>query len=121
MPPAELGLAQRWREEAALLRRRAASPQAEVLESCAAELEAWARERELQALTLEQAAAESGYTYSAIEKMVRRGELQNVGQKGRPRVRRGELPCKGQRQPRFRPQPELANLVRGGMLALDTG
>ena len=82
MPPTELGLAQRWRDEAALLRRRAASPQAEVLESCAAELEAWARERELQALTLDQAAAESGYTYSAIEKMVRRGEPSRMWEGG---------------------------------------
>jgi hypothetical protein len=91
-PPAELGLAQRWRQEAALLRRRAASPQAEVLESCAADLEACVQERELEVLTLSQAAGESGFTYSALEKMVRRGAIANAGRRGAPRVRRRDLP-----------------------------
>ena len=92
MPPAELGLAQRWREEALLLRRRAATLQAEVLESCAAELEACSKERDIEALTLSQAADESGFTYSALEKMVRRGAIANVGRRGAPRVRRRDLP-----------------------------
>jgi hypothetical protein len=112
MSAAELGLAQRWRDEAALLRRRAASPQAEVLESCAAELEAWARERELQALTLEQAAAESGYTYSAIEKMVRRGAIANVGRRGAPRIHRRDLPRRGTTRGREL-APDLAARVLG--------
>jgi hypothetical protein len=108
----ELHLARRWREEASLLRRRAASIQADVLESCAAELAAWAQERELQPLTLEQAAAESGYTYSAIEKMVRRGAIGNVGKKGAPRIRRGDLPRRaaGRARP---PAPEISALALG--------
>jgi hypothetical protein len=92
--PAEHRLAQRWREEAAVLRRRAASPQADVLESCAAELEAWAQERELETLTLDRAAEETGFSYSALEKMVRAGKVANVGRKGAPRIRRGDLPRK---------------------------
>jgi hypothetical protein len=102
-PATELCLAQRWREEAALLRRRAATLQAEVLESCAADLEAWARERELEALTLDRAAEETGFSYSALEKMVRAGKVANVGRKGAPRVRRGDLP----RRP-VAPRPDFA-------------
>jgi hypothetical protein len=98
-PPAELGLAQRWRDEAALLRRRAAPAQADVLESCAAELEAWVRERELEVLTLDRASEETGFSYSALEKMVRAGKVANVGRKGRPRVRRGDLPRKPTQRP----------------------
>jgi hypothetical protein len=102
----------RWRADAEILRRRGAAQQADALESCAAELEQFERERALQALTLEQAAQESGYTYSALEKMVRRGEIENLGEKGRPRLRRGDLP----RKPRLPSHhlvgaPELAGQV----------
>jgi hypothetical protein len=86
-----------WRREAIVLRRRGAAGQADALESCAAELVAWQHERAFESLTLEQAEQESGYSYSALEKMVRRGELENVGEKGRPRVRRGDLPRKAVR------------------------
>jgi len=98
-----------WRHEAAVLRRRGAAGQAEALESCAAELEAWESQRALEALTLEEAERESGYSYSAIEKMVRRGEIENVGEKGRPRVRRGDLPRKARRE-----LPDLAGPVLDG-------
>jgi hypothetical protein len=97
--PAELALAQRWREEATLLRRRAAEVQAEVMESCAADLETWARERDLEGLTLDEAVAESGYSYSSLQKRVQAGELQNIGRKGAPRVRRGDLPHKAAPKP----------------------
>jgi hypothetical protein len=87
-------LASRWLEDAAVLRRRGAEQHAAVLESCAADLDAWARERDLEALTLEQAERESGYSYSALQKMVAAGRLQNAGEPHRPRVRRGDLPKK---------------------------
>ena len=102
-------LPERWRQEAGVLRRRGAANQADALESCADELEAWERERALEALTLEDAERESGYSYSALEKMVRRGELENVGEKGRPRVRRGDLPRKVRRE-----APDLAGPVLEG-------
>jgi hypothetical protein len=87
----------RWRAEATILRSRSAGVQAEVLESCAAELEAWQKEKDLEALTLEQAVTESGYSYSALQKKIAAGELKNVGTKGSPRVRRGDLPKKTKR------------------------
>ena len=70
----------------------------------------------MEALTLGQAAGESGYTYSALEKMLRRGELPNVGERGSPRVRRGDLPRKAARQ-HSGDQPDLAERVLAGRAA----
>jgi hypothetical protein len=69
-----------------------------VLEACAAQLESAAREHALEALTLDEARNESGYSYSALQKMVASGELENVGNKGSPRVRRGDLPRKARKE-----------------------
>src|SRR3989442_492804 len=110
-PGASCGvLAARWREEATVLRHRGAEAQAVALESCAAELEAYERERGLEQLTLEQAAAESGYSYSQLQKLVASGALANVGEPHKPRVRRGELPRKPGR-PQHDGEPDLASLV----------
>jgi hypothetical protein len=91
-------LPKRWIEDASLLRRYSAIAQAEVLEICATQLEAELREHELEALTLEEAVEESGYSYSALQKKVAAGELENVGKKGHPRIPRWQLPKKGGRR-----------------------
>jgi hypothetical protein len=83
------------REEADNLRQWGATAQADAAFHIIGRIEAWARERELEALTLEEAAKESGYTYSGLQKMMARGELTNAGTKHRPRLIRGELPKKG--------------------------
>ena len=80
-----------WRSEADVLDRRGAPNQAEVLRSCADELEAYERERNLELLTLDAAADATGYTRNALEKQIQRGDLRNYGKQGHPRVRRGEL------------------------------
>lgn len=107
-------LAAHWRAEGAVLRRRGAEQQAAVLESCAAELEQCAREQELEALTLEQAERESGYSYSALQKMVATGRLLNVGEPHRPRVRRGDLPKKAHTRPPgpFADKPDGPDLAK---------
>src|SRR5229473_7298582 len=84
----------RWRTEAEILHRRGADEQAAVLESCASELEQESRLFSLEALRLGQAEEESGFSYSALEKMVRSGRIPNAGSPGQPRVRRGDLPKK---------------------------
>lgn len=86
-----------WRKDAATFRKYGAVAVAEVIEAMCAQLEAHIRERELEALTIDEAAQESGYSYSAIQKMVSSGELENVGRKHAPRVRRGDLPRKGRK------------------------
>lgn len=94
----EAEMVARWRAEAARLRASyGAEGQATTLETCARELEEAHRAAGLEALTLQQASAESGLSYSALEKSVRAGRLPNAGQEGRPRVLRRDLPVKGRR------------------------
>lgn len=90
-------LPSRWRTLAEQQRKLGADSQAHTLEYCADELERIQREWELEALTLEQAAEESGYSYSAIQSKVASGEIQNLGVKHSPRVRRCDLPRKSSR------------------------
>ena len=45
-------------------------------------------------LTLEQAAQRSGYSRDHIGRLLRSGRLENVGSRGRPRVRASDLPLK---------------------------
>lgn len=87
----------KWRAEADAYKRDGVPGHAALLRRVAEELEAAWREHELEALTLEQAAEESGYSYSALQKKIASGELPNAGSKHRPRVRRRDLPKKGAR------------------------
>ena len=109
-------LTAQWRDEAESLRKRGAGAQAVLLESCAEELETVLRERDLEALTLQGASEESGYSYSALQKMVAEGKLPNIGDKNRPRVRRGDLPRKAGQLPRGPSdgEPDLAEKVLAG-------
>lgn len=109
-------LAACWRQDAEILRRRGAAAHAEVLESCAEELEARQREYQLEALSLCQAAEETGLSYSALQKMVANGRVANVGNKHRPRIRRGDLPRKAGRlaSERGDGEPDLAGQVLAG-------
>lgn len=87
-------LAREWREEAALLRRRGAPRQAHALESAADDLERRLPEWRLEPLTVEQAAAESGYSRSQLYNLLSEDKLPNAGEKGAPRIRRCDLPRK---------------------------
>ncbi len=87
-------LAAGWRQEAEILRRNEATAQAKVKEDCAEQLEIWEREYQLAALSLRDAVKESGVSYSALQKMLADGRVHNVGEKHRPRIRRGDLPTK---------------------------
>jgi hypothetical protein len=109
-------LPSRWRSEAIVLRRRGAALQADVLEGCAAELEAYEHERELQTLTLHKAAQATGFSYSALQSMVANGTIPNGGRKGAPRVRRGDLPRKPPKKgSSTRGDPDLADRVLASM------
>lgn len=55
-------------------------------------LEALARERREERLSLTEAAAASGYSVDHLRHMVAEGRIPNAGAKGTPRIRRGELP-----------------------------
>jgi hypothetical protein len=101
-----------WRELAARFARYG-QPGAELLGVCAAELEAAIAEGELEAISLREAAAESGLSYSALEKAIRGGRLPNAGRPGAPLIRRADLPRKMVRAQ----GPSLAEQVQRKRLA----
>lgn len=83
-------MAETWKEEADLLRRRGADGPADALESAAEELEELLREWSLERLTLEEAAQETGLAYDTVQRKVG-SEIPNAGKKGTPRVRRCDV------------------------------
>jgi len=90
-------LAQLWREEASVLRRRGASVQADVLEQVANELETRVEAWATQDLSVAEAAIESGYSEDHLRELVRKGRLPDtrpVGSEGRILIRRCDLPRK---------------------------
>ncbi len=80
-----------WRHEAELFARRGLKRESRFCESFAAELEAGIRAWLDEALPYEEAAGEVGIKYDALRKRVERGLYPNVGTRGTPRVRRGDL------------------------------
>ena len=86
-------LPEKWRKKADGLRRYAPEV-ANALEDCVAELEAAFAEWELEELTLQDAASESGYSYSQLQRLVADGQIPNAGKSGAPRVRRVDVPRK---------------------------
>ena len=58
------------------------------------------RANALVPVTLREASLISGYTVDHLQRLVASGQLENIGRKGRPRIRRGDLPAKpGHRLP----------------------
>lgn len=90
-----LALSESWRQRATELRTWAdAEGAARSLEACAAELEAAVTAARDQELTLAEASTESGYSERRLRELVSEGAIPNAGRKGRPRIRRGDLPRK---------------------------
>lgn len=71
-------------------------------------LEEQFQEWAFEAVPLKQAAEETGYSYSALDKMARRGELEDVSEDGTRRVRRRDLPRKPN-TPGRDTEPDLAD------------
>ena len=87
-------LLRKWSEEEALYTRRGLTELAALMASIAEEVQSESERFLDEALTLAEAAEIAGYSYSRMEGLVRVGELPNAGEKGRPRVRRRDLPRK---------------------------
>jgi hypothetical protein len=89
-----LDLVVEWKSRATMLREYGAEAQAAAIEACATELTEAVKEWQDEPLTLEQAVEETGYSYSTLQQKVAVGEIPNAGSRGRPRVRRYDLPRK---------------------------
>ncbi len=111
------GLPGIWCDRAAQLRRWGAEGPARAFEEAAAELEAALRAAADEALTLAEAAAESGYSERRLRELIHDGELPQAGQRGRPRVRRADLPRKSGRRSAgaYDPVADARELLRKGI------
>ena len=102
-------LASEWRTEAELFRRRGMEDSARLVESYQGDLETRIHEWGLEALTLEEAALETGLAYDTLQKKISRGGLPNAGEKRAPRVRRCDL--YGTPRPRLVEDESLAEVI----------
>jgi hypothetical protein len=93
-------LADRWRARAQERHAEGLDAVAKIYERCADELDAYERTRALEALTLREAAAESGYTQSHLSRLLAEGKLVNAGQPYAPRIIRRDLPRKPNAAPK---------------------
>jgi hypothetical protein len=72
-------------------------PADRLLDRVVAQLDLAMQESEAEVLTLDEAATASGYSADHLRKCVAAGAIPNAGDKGRPRIRRGDLPRKAPR------------------------
>jgi hypothetical protein len=63
-------------------------------------------------LTLAEASTESGFSKDRLRHLVAEGRLHNVGRKGAPRVRRGDLPRKRRKQTSFDASAAAQRILR---------
>lgn len=84
----------RWEREAETLARNLDERGASLLRLHATELREALRDQGSEELTLSEAALESGYSEDHLRHLVADGTIPNAGERGRPRIRRGDLPQK---------------------------
>lgn len=94
LPSALDRLAEQWRRDAELFRQHGHEAGARTCALHAEELESAVREHLMEALTVAQASELSGYSESHLRFLLSQRKLENVGQKGAPRIRRVDLPSK---------------------------
>ena len=87
-------LVAQWRREAETLERREQGSTGKLIRRLAVEVEEALRHDEDEALTLAEAALESNYSTEHLRKLVAAGTIPNAGEKGRPQIRRSDLPTR---------------------------
>lgn len=90
-PRSALGLAARWRALAETLAPYAEAA-ARAFEHAANDLEHALRAEANALLSLDDAAAESGYSAAHLSRRIREGTIPNAGRRNKPLIRRGDLP-----------------------------
>ena len=88
----------KWRNEAAAFRRRHVLVDAAALcEEILEDFEAVNHSEREDILSLQQAAAESGYSADHLGRLVRIGRIPNAGRPNSPKIRRRDLPLRPSR------------------------
>ena len=99
-------LAAQWLTDAALLDEHGADQAAATARRHAGQLESALKEAADEELTLADAVRESGYFARWLRELVSEGAIPNAGEKGRPRIRRSDLPRKARAQGHGRLRPK---------------
>ena len=92
-----LDLVSRLRSKAAEMKEMEADGQAAGIAWCVRQLEQALQEQDGQLLTLQEAAVVSGYSPDHLGRMVRAGDIPNLGRPGAPRIMLKDLPRKAKR------------------------
>ena len=87
-------LVARWRNEADTLERCGHESTGKLIRRLAVEVEEALKHDQDETLTLAEAAVASSYSTEHLRKMVAAETIPNAGGKGRPRIRRGDVPLK---------------------------
>ena len=96
MKPIE-ALAERWLADAETLEAAFDERVANLFRLHASELAEALREAADEVLTLAEASTASGYSESRLRHLIADGTIPQAGERGRPRVRRGDVPIKPQK------------------------
>ena len=88
------GLIVQWRELAEILRAEGCPEVAAARERCASELETSLHKCDNEALSVNQAASESGYSAEYLRRLLRDTPALNAGRAGKPLILRRDLPRK---------------------------
>jgi len=108
------GFVARWSTEAETLRRLGAHVDgAKLIEAMLADLQAVARSREAEALTLIEASRECGYSAEHLGRLLREGTIPNSGRRNAPRILRRHLPYKPGALRAEAPTPQLIGATPG--------
>jgi hypothetical protein len=83
-----------WRELAEMLKAEGCLDVAAARERCATELETCLHKHDSQALSVENAASESGYNADYLRRLLRDKPALNAGRTGKPLILRRDLPRK---------------------------
>ncbi len=111
MPSSLASLLSQWREDAERLRTWGCDGQATILERCADALDAHAASVADATLSLDEAAAASGYSVAHLRRLVAQGVVPDVGTNGVTALRQQDLPYKPRRQRQPLPLGVLSSLT----------
>lgn len=92
-------LLETWRRQAEVFRQWGRPDAADMLEEAARQVEGALTADADSLLSLDEAAAASGYSKRRLRELLADGRLENRGRKGAPRIRRADLPHRSPASP----------------------
>lgn len=90
----------KWSQNLAVFSRYGIETPERIVREFLADLESLERASSVEAVTLKEASLIGGYSIDHLQRLVASQQIENVGRKGKPRIRRGDVPTRpGHRLP----------------------